>query len=77
MRMKNVVFQYDGAPEPTLRDVSVRLSLGSRVGIVGKNGILHVYLHTVVCLRSTSETARAGLHKAAAHTRNAYLLIHC
>lgn len=38
MRMKKVVFQYDGAPEPTLRDVNVKLSLGSRVGIVGKNG---------------------------------------
>lgn len=38
MKMKKVVFQYEGTETPALKDVNVKLTLGSRVGIVGKNG---------------------------------------
>lgn len=38
MTMKNCTYTYPGASKPTLRNVSVKLSLGSRVGIVGANG---------------------------------------
>ncbi|KAJ3028626.1 UNVERIFIED_CONTAM: hypothetical protein HDU68_001283, partial [Siphonaria sp. JEL0065] len=36
--MNNVNFQYPGASKPSLKDVSVSVSLSSRVGIIGKNG---------------------------------------
>lgn len=37
-RMSNVTFTYPGAAKPSLHDVSVSLSLSSRVAIVGPNG---------------------------------------
>jgi elongation factor 3 len=39
MKMSGCNFIYPGAPKPSMRDVSVSLSLSSRVGVVGPNGI--------------------------------------
>ena len=36
--MDNVTFTYPGASAPTLTDASVKLTLGSRVGVTGVNG---------------------------------------
>lgn len=49
MKMKKVVFQYEGTETPALKDVNVKLTLGSRVGIVGKNGAGKTTL--LVCVR--------------------------
>jgi len=38
LKMVNVTYTYPGSSKPTLKDVSVKLALGSRVGIVGANG---------------------------------------
>lgn len=38
MKMNNVTYTYPGASKPTLRNCSVKLALGSRVGIIGANG---------------------------------------
>jgi elongation factor 3 len=38
MSMKNVLFKYETAAKPILTDVNVRLSLTSRVALVGENG---------------------------------------
>jgi len=38
MKMNNVTYTYPGATKPTLKNVSVKLALGSRVAIVGANG---------------------------------------
>lgn len=38
MSMKNVLFKYESAAVPILTDVNVRLSLTSRVALVGENG---------------------------------------
>ena len=38
MTMKNCTYTYPGSSKPQLRNVSVKLCLGSRVGIVGANG---------------------------------------
>ena len=38
MSMKNVLFKYETAAAPILTDVNVRLSLTSRVALVGENG---------------------------------------
>lgn len=36
--LEKAAFQYKGAAEPVFQDISVELSMSSRVGIVGKNG---------------------------------------
>ena len=38
MKMSKCTFTYPGAPKPSMLDVSVQLSLSSRVGVVGPNG---------------------------------------
>jgi elongation factor 3 len=38
MKMSNCTFTYPGASKPSMIDVSVQLSLSSRVGVVGPNG---------------------------------------
>ncbi|KAJ3336473.1 hypothetical protein HDU91_001768, partial [Kappamyces sp. JEL0680] len=38
MKMSHCTFTYPGAPKPSMYDVSVSLSLSSRVGVVGPNG---------------------------------------
>jgi elongation factor 3 len=38
LKMVDGVFTYPGAPKPSMTNVSVQLSLSSRVGIVGPNG---------------------------------------
>ena len=38
LKMKNCYFQYDIAPKPQLVDVSIQVSMASRVAIVGVNG---------------------------------------
>lgn len=38
LKMDHVTFTYPGAPKPTLQDCSVKLTLGSRVGVTGVNG---------------------------------------
>lgn len=38
MKMVNVSFKYETAASPILTDATVRLTLGSRVALVGLNG---------------------------------------
>lgn len=38
LKMKNCYFQYPSAPKPQLTDVSIQVSMASRVAIVGVNG---------------------------------------
>jgi elongation factor 3 len=38
LKMSNATFTYPGASVPSLKDVSVQLSLSSRVGVIGPNG---------------------------------------
>ena len=38
LKMDNITYTYPGAKEPQLRDVSVKVCLASRVGILGANG---------------------------------------
>ncbi|KAJ3270694.1 hypothetical protein HDV01_007518 [Terramyces sp. JEL0728] len=38
LKMSNATYTYPGAPKPSMYDVSVQLSLSSRVGVVGANG---------------------------------------
>jgi elongation factor 3 len=38
MKMSNITFTYPGAPKPQLNNVSIQLSLSSRVACVGVNG---------------------------------------
>ena len=38
IELKNVTFQYESAPAPTLQDISMTFSAGQRVAIVGANG---------------------------------------
>ena len=38
MKMVNVSFKYETAANPILTDATVRLTLGSRVALVGLNG---------------------------------------
>jgi elongation factor 3 len=38
MKLSNVSFKYETAATPILTDASVRLTLGSRVALVGLNG---------------------------------------
>ena len=38
MSVKDVTFTYPGAPTPQLADVNCRLTLGSRVAVLGRNG---------------------------------------
>jgi elongation factor 3 len=38
LKMNNITFTYPGAPKPQLNDVSVQVSLSSRVACVGENG---------------------------------------
>ena len=38
MKMVNVSFKYETATSPILTDATVRLTLGSRVALVGLNG---------------------------------------
>lgn len=38
LTLQNVSFQYDGVQEPVLQDIAVKVTMGSRIGIMGKNG---------------------------------------
>eukprot|EP01062_Namystynia_karyoxenos_P020313 TRINITY_DN176_c0_g4_i1.p1 TRINITY_DN176_c0_g4~~TRINITY_DN176_c0_g4_i1.p1 ORF type:complete len:1217 (+),score=477.68 TRINITY_DN176_c0_g4_i1:95-3652(+) len=38
MKMDGVTFTYPGNPKPTIRDVTVRVSMSSRIGVMGPNG---------------------------------------
>ncbi|WFC94547.1 translational elongation factor EF-1 alpha [Malassezia brasiliensis] len=38
VKMRNVVFQYPGTPEPQLKGITMQLSLSSRVAVLGPNG---------------------------------------
>jgi elongation factor 3 len=38
LKMTNVAYQYPSAPSPILNDVSVAVTLGSRIAVIGPNG---------------------------------------
>lgn len=50
LKMTNCTYTYPGAPKPSMYNVSVQLSLASRVGVVGPNGA-YTYSNLVVNLQ--------------------------
>ena len=36
--LKNISFKYDGAPNQTLREISLKINKGDRIGLIGKTG---------------------------------------
>ena len=50
MKMSHCYFTYDGNTVPTLFDISVQVSMCSRVGCVGENGAGMTYSNTIVIL---------------------------
>ena len=38
MKMRKVAFQYPGSPAPQLNDITLQVSLSSRVAVLGPNG---------------------------------------
>lgn len=58
MKMYDVTFQYDGTPEPQVKNASLQCSLASRVGVIGPNGAGKSTLIKLICgeLEPTSGT---------------------
>lgn len=38
IKCKKMTFQYDGAPKPQLKDVTLKANMAARVGVLGPNG---------------------------------------
>lgn len=38
IKCKKMTFQYEGAPKPQLKDVTLKANMAARVGVLGPNG---------------------------------------
>ena len=38
LKCKKVTFQYEGAPKPQLKDVSIKANMAARIAVLGPNG---------------------------------------
>ena len=73
MSMTDVAFTYPGAPKPQLTGVTVRLSMASRVAIVGANG---AGKSTMIKLLTGEMKPCSGLVKKHPNCRFAYVAQH-
>lgn len=73
LKMKNCYFQYPTAPKPQLIDVSIQVSLASRVAVVGVNG---AGKSTLIKLLVGELEANQGLIERHPNVRVAYVAQH-
>jgi elongation factor 3 len=73
LRLENCTFTYPGAPKPTLIDVTVHLTLGSRVAVTGPNGAGKT---TLVKLLAGEEDPDCGEYYKHHNLRIAYVAQH-
>ena len=64
MKLANVSFQYETAATPILTDATVRLTLGSRVALVGQNGA-GAHLGVTTCAARMGGSSLTSLSGAA------------